>query len=350
MANLKLLPQIKAPAGYESWSKSRQRQFEYAKHRELNRIIGSIKSDEQYRKEITDLYRKLERDTRKEINAWLGKYALQEQITIAEARRRISTHDVKEFSERVAEYVKERELSERAQRELALYNVTMRMNREEFLAANIRLETISTADKEERMLRERLINIGLAETTRQAGILAMTVRKNKSLRAGVESAVEWSTNGATFSDRIWTNQRDMQDAIERGLRRSILRGQHPRTWSRDLTKYVNRELLTKGESAEYVSYRLAITEASRVQAQIQRRQYLDGGFAKYFYIAELDGRTCERCAALDGTIHNTKDMASGVNAEPMHPSCRCSTAAYYEDPAEWERIFGEMLDNMEAEW
>lgn len=39
---------------------------------------------------------------------------------------------------------------------------------------------------------------------------------------------------------------------------------------------------------------------------------------------------CEVCRDLDGKHFKVKDMMPGENAPPMHPNCRCSTAAYME--------------------
>ena len=52
---------------------------------------------------------------------------------------------------------------------------------------------------------------------------------------------------------------------------------------------------------------------------------------KYQFLATLSERTCDVCGNLDLKIFNVKDMISGKNCSPMHPSCRCTSLLYYED-------------------
>lgn len=318
------------PKDYDSWSEARQKAYDYAKEREMQHIKASMRSDEEVKKEIQKLYENLSKDIETDINNWIMKYANTEGITIAKAKRRISTHDVKEHKEKVARYIDEKSLSEEARRLLHLQNVTSNVNRLEYLLLQIQLETIATADSEWRIIREYVITQAMEEAKRQAGIHDISLRSQKALRTSVEAVAGQSFKGAPFSERIWANQEQLRAALEQAVRRSVLLGKHPKTFATELMQYVKDESYKKKGSARFRAESILITETARTQTEIQKRLFEDGGFEQYIYIAEHDHRTCSVCASLDGEIFPVKDMLSGVNAAPMHTRCRCSTAAYFE--------------------
>ena len=52
------------------------------------------------------------------------------------------------------------------------------------------------------------------------------------------------------------------------------------------------------------------------------------GYDEYVYISEPTA--CDICKPLDGQHFKIKDREVGVNYYPMHPFCKCSSAAYYD--------------------
>ena len=48
------------------------------------------------------------------------------------------------------------------------------------------------------------------------------------------------------------------------------------------------------------------------------------------YIFLALGTACDVCKRLNEQHFKVKDMMPGENAPPMHPNCRCSTAAYMD--------------------
>jgi SPP1 gp7 family putative phage head morphogenesis protein len=138
--------------------------------------------------------------------------------------------------------------------------------------------------------------------------------------------------GATFSDRIWANQAELRDGINRTLERTIIRGENPRKAARELRGLVSENFKGKHGTggAKYAADRIAITESSRVQSAVQEQAFKDAGIEQYMFIAEVDERVCEECGSLDGKIFKVSEMEPGVNASPIHPSCRCSVSSYVE--------------------
>jgi SPP1 gp7 family putative phage head morphogenesis protein len=77
--------------------------------------------------------------------------------------------------------------------------------------------------------------------------------------------------------------------------------------------------------------RLARTESNYVANQAEMDSYAECGVEKYEFVATLDARTSDVCAALDGKVFPVKEQQPGVNAPPMHPYCRSGTIAYFDD-------------------
>src|SRR5699024_9133781 len=88
----------------------------------------------------------------KEINAFYGRYASKEGITPEEARKRVAQIDIDKYKRKAKRYVKEKNFTPRANEEMRLYNVTMRINRLEMLKRNIELELYGLFSDEERFL------------------------------------------------------------------------------------------------------------------------------------------------------------------------------------------------------
>ena len=82
------------------------------------------------------------------------------------------------------------------------------------------------------------------------------------------------------------------------------------------------------------------TELARVQTEAQKQSFVRNGFDQYTFI--VNGGCCDICEGLKGKHFPVAKMMPGENAPPMHPHCRCSTAAH-SDRKEYE----EWLDFLE---
>ena len=292
-----------------------------------------LKADDAYKKRIARLYRTAQEEIIRDIEADIGRFADSQGLSMSEAKLLIKKHDVETFASKAERYVKEKNFSDEANRGLKLYNVTMRTNRLELLESRIHLELTAMADEENGMLQEWLAKQALEEFERQAGILGQALPDRKQLLRKVRSLVSAEYKGATFSDRIWQNQRELQHELERTLRRTIIRGENPRVAGRELRKIVREEFTGKDGKggAKYLADRIAITESGRVQTIVQEETYKEYDIEQYIFISEIDA--CSDCLALDGEVFNVKDMRPGENANPIHSFCRCSTSGYVDRQA-----------------
>lgn len=248
-----------------------------------------------------------------------------------EAMMRISKFDADAFSKKAAELVKNTDFTPEASDLLRQYNLKMRVSRLELMKREVLLETATLADKEVKMLHSKLIEEVEKEAERQASILKLSKETRKSIIKSAERIVRTNMYSATFSQRIWANQAQLINRLAEGLERSILQGEHPSVWGRNLRDLLTKEMADTGkENALYAANRIAVTETARVQSETALESFRKGGFAKMIWITEMDERTCDVCGPLDGEIFDVDGAQIGGELPPMHPFCRCSVAAYYE--------------------
>ena len=315
---------------------------EYWSKREAEALKHRITDEKEYDKELKKIYANMLDACQSEINAFYGKYAAGEGISIAEAKKRVSELDIKAYERRAARYVKDKDFSKRANEEMRLYNATMKINRLEMLKANIGLETIAGHDELEKFMSGILKERTEDELKRQAGILGKTIKDNaKTADAIVNGSFKNPKvgNQSTFSDRIWMYQDQMRNDLGKLLQSGLIQGKNPRALTKDLKKYWYGSDPKTGGGALYCMERLMRTELARVQTEAQKQSFERNGFEQYEFIA--NSSCCEHCRALHGKHFKVDKMMPGENAPPLHPHCRCSTAAY-SDRKEYE----EWLDNL----
>ena len=318
---------------------------EYWAKREEEALKHYITDEKEYEKEINRIYSDMLDSCNEQINAFYGKYADKEGITLAEAKKRVSQLDIAAYERKAKRYVKDKDFSAQANEEMRLYNATMKINRFEMLKANIGLELIKGHDELEKFMSGILKGRTEEELKRQAGILGKTITNNGKAAHAIVSA---SYKNATFSDRVWMYHDEMKADLSKLLKTGLIQGKNPKALARELEKYVMGD--AKG-GAKFNAERLMRTELARVQTEAQKQSFERNGFTEYTFLA--NSGCCGDCQALNGKHFKVANMMPGENAAPLHPFCRCSVAAYsdrkeYDEwlnylenggtTAEWEKI------------
>lgn len=303
---------------------------DYWAQREAEALKHYITDEAEYDKQIKQIYAEMLDNCQKEINSFYAKYADKEGITLAEAKKRVSQLDIAAYERKAKRYVKDRDFSDQANEEMRLYNATMKINRLEMLKANIGLELISGHTELEKFMGAILKGRTEEELKRQAGILGKTIKNNS---AKAHAIVNASFKNATFSDRIWQYQDLMRHDLGKTLQSALIQGKNPRAVAKELQKYWYGNDPRTGGGAVYCMERLMRTELARVQTEAQKQSFIRNGFKEYEFI--VNGDCCDICAGLSGKHFKVDKMMPGENAPPIHPHCRCSTAAY-EDSKDYE--------------
>ena len=289
----------------------------YWKRREEIAKQNYITEEEEYNRNLAQLYNSMLVNIETQINSFYQKYATAEKITMAEAMQKVAQMDVQTFQAKAKQYVQMRDFSKRANQELRLYNATMKINRLELLKANIGLEMIDTFNQMQGQFDTNLLKRAADEFERQAGILGMGVDDAPRLARTIVNA---SFHNADFSTRIWLYQGQLKNELSSLLSNGIVQGIH----SRELAKQLEK----KFGASKYNAERLMRTEMARVQIAAQEESYKANGYEQYVFLAI--GTACPDCLALNEQHFNVSDMQAGKNAPPIHPNCRCSTAAWMD--------------------
>lgn len=131
----------------------------------------------------------------------------------------------------------------------------------------------------------------------------------------------WS--GEHYSSRIWGHVSEMGDQLKEEMLISFMTGR-----SGQKTAMAVSERFGVGASD---ARRLVRTESCYIANQAEMDSYRECDVDKYEFVAALDARTSEMCRNLDGKVFQLEKQRPGVNAPPMHPYCRSTTIAVFDD-------------------
>lgn len=293
---------------------------DYWRKREEEWLAQIRKSEKAQAEEVQAIYDYMLDQIEKEINSFFEKYAAKEGISMAEAKKRASTIDIEAYMRKAAKYVKEKDFSDLANKEMLLYNMTMKVNRLELLKSSIGLDLVAGHDELNTYMGEKLTDHTVETLRHNAAILGPTVMNDADRKA--KTIVNSSFHNATFSDRIWQHQDKLRNEMTNILTSALIGGRNPREFIPDLRKRFD----VSARDAE----RLLRTELARVQTEAQKESYKDENIEEYEYIACGLADCCDICRALDGKHFKLSKMVVGENAPPMHPNCHCSTGPYLD--------------------
>lgn len=279
--------------------------------------------------EIGRLYDYHFKELEKEIRAFEQRYADKNGLSLSEVKARVDEMDVRAFEEKAKKYVAEKDFSAKANSELELYNLKMKINRLELLQYQLDLEMVALGDAEHKLTERFLSGEYVKEIENQSGLLGLSVLSAKQVTQTVQTVLNTSFKGATWSNRIWQRQDALREIVARMAEDYLLKGKNPTT----MIAKIRKEFGVSASEAK----RLAVTEGARVATEASKQSYKSNGYDEYEFIAEPTA--CDICKALNGKIFKVKDMEPGENAAPMHPHCHCSTAAHFSmSDDEYEKL------------
>lgn len=269
--------------------------------------------------EIGRLYDYHFKELEKEIRAFEQRYADKNGLSLSEVKARVDEMDVRAFEEKAKKYVAEKDFSAKANSELELYNLKMKINRLELLQYQLDLEMVALGDAEHKLTERFLNDEYVKEIENQSGLLGQSVLSTEQVMQTAQTVLNTSFKGATWSNRIWQRQDALREIVARMAEDYLLKGKNPTT----MIAKIRKEFGVSASEAR----RLAVTEGARVATEAQRQSYKSNGYDEYEFIAEPTA--CDICKALNGKVFKVKDMEPGENAAPMHPHCHCSTAVHF---------------------
>ena len=295
--------------------------------RENQKLNKGIKDCNNLAKELEHHYKLANKEIEKEINNLFEKYAKDNQLTYAEATKYLTGEEFKEWRTDIKGYLKMIEDNPELLLELNTLAMKSRITRLEALQYEVdkQLNQLTTeTEKKTKKLLTQTIKDNYYENI-------YNIRKEKGFLANfsgidnktIERVLSYEWSGNNYSGRIWNNKQQLSKTIKEEITQMLIRGES--------SKKVSQRVATRMNASYKNAVRLVQTEHSYVMEQANKITYEDLKIEKYQFLATPSERTCDVCGNLDLKIFNVKDMISGKNCSPMHPSCRCTSLLYYED-------------------
>nr|DAS06601.1 MAG TPA: minor capsid protein [Caudoviricetes sp.] len=290
---------------------------------------------EAYR-DVEEIYQKAQIELEDKINNWYQRFATNNQISMAEARKLLTTGEMKELKWSVEEYIKhgkENSISGQWAKELENASARFHVSRLEALKLQTQqsiealygnqLDIVDSAMRKaysQRYYRtafefQKGFGVGFAVDRLDENTLSNIINK------------PWAVDGYNFSKRIWTNKEKLIGELHSSLTRNIITGADP-------AKAI-KEIKSKMGVSSNAAGRLIMTESAYFGSVAQKDMLNNLDVEKYEIVATLDSKTSEICRSLDGKVFDMKDYQAGVTAPPFHPYCRTTTAPYFDD---WEEL------------
>ena len=313
------------------------RNAEYWAERALNEALMGERSVLEYENALLDAYRVALREIKKDLESFFSKYARENKVTYAEARRRLVSAEMKEFQATVKmwlDYARQngwnRVYIQYLEKLLNMKYIT----RLEMLEADIRYQIELIENTKEKNIKDLMeINYLAAYYVRYHDFATgaeMSVRFDTIDAHTLAQAVAKKWDEGNYSTRVWNDRNRLVKAMATILPQSFSRGLNVNKLGDMLAKELNVSQ-NRGRT-------LARTEINNICNQADLAVYRAAGIEKYQFVATLDLRTSEICRSMDNTVHEVSQARTGINFPPMHPNCRSTTVAYHEDLQGLERI------------
>ena len=290
--------------------------------------------------QIEPAFDKAERQIQAQIEAWYARYASNNGITLAEARKQLSAAELKELQWDVREYIKygqENAMNQQWMKELENASARFHISRLEALKLRTQ-QSLEVAfgnelDSLDNMVK-RLYQSGYYHTcfeVQKAFNIGWKIGQIDERKLQKVISKPWAADGKTFSDRVWQSKTTMVNELHQQMTRTIIQGKAPDEAIKSMTKY----LQNKTKNAKYNAGRLVMTEQAFISSAAQKDAFNDLDVEEFEIVATLDSHTSDICREMDGKHFPMKDFQPGVTAPPFHVWCRSTTVPYFDD--EWGR-------------
>lgn len=280
-------------------------------NKRINGIFEALdKKDKAFYKKLVSVLEESSLEIEERILLFYQKYAQDNNISYADAQKRVCKQDLTDYVKRAKKYRTGEDISQEALNRLNAQYLTSKVSALELLKAEIDFLLIQLANSQNLNFDAYLKTVAkdtYAKITK--GIIQSTFDE-RELSAIL--SYEWS--GASFSSRIWMNRDKLVQVLKQELTRGIIRGDNPRILANIMRKRI--------KSTKANIERLVRTETTFIANATIKQGYSDEGITKYEFSAHLDDRTSKICKDMNKEEFNLKDFQPGVNAPPMHPNCR----------------------------
>lgn len=306
----------------------------YWKDRTEKAVELTEKTTDEMLRDMKEVYQKSIKELNREIEAFYGRYAIENGLTLEEVHKRLDPKQLKSAKEEIKRYYDfakpekiGRNMSREYRDELRRLSARAYMSRLEEIKMKLKQIVVKLAAEEEKRL-EKSMKKTYSETHART---AYAFDKTRGFSGGytapsedaLTKAVKEKWLESNYSERVWKDKGLLLTAIDSELLSGIAQGHNPRKIA---------EAMTDRFGLDYKNCeRLARTEMLHTMNSATYNSYKEQGVEKYQFVCGFDESTCPECGALDGQTFEMKYAVEGVNYPVIHPNCRCSVTPVFED-------------------
>lgn len=292
---------------------------------------------DQYIQSLEEMFMDAQRTVRSDIERWYGRFASNNGISLTEARKMLTTGQLEEFRWTVDQYIKigqQANLSAEWLKKLENASAKFHVSRLEAIQTQIQQQIELLYGNQLDGLDSLLKKIAGDGYTQSAFAIQKGIGLGWDITALNQKKLEtllskpWTTDGRTFSDRIWSKKKELVGSVQKELTQGLLRGDSPQK--------ITDAIKNRFNVSRYQAGRLVNTETTYFNAVAAKETYKELGVKNVEILETLDSITCAFCASMDRKVVPMSEFQPGVTVPPFHPHCRGTTV-----PAIDEKYMGE---------
>ena len=282
--------------------------------------------------DIEKQYRQAQKQIEGQIAAWYQRFAKNNGITLADARKMLTSKELEELKWDINQYIQygeENAINGTWVKQLENASARYHISRLEALK-------LQTQQSIEAMFGNQLDSIDSAmRNIYTSGYYRTAFEIQKGVGVGWDFATldekqiskiinkPWAVDGKNFSERVWGNRQKLVNELNTELTRNIILGQDPQKAIDAIARKMNTSKTAAG--------RLVMTEEAFFSSAAQKDCFAELDVEQFEIVATLDSHTSDICREMDGKHFPMSQWEVGVTAPPFHVWCRSTTVPFFDD-------------------
>lgn len=282
--------------------------------------------------DIEKQYRQAQKTLEGQIAAWYQRFADNNGVTLADAKRMLTAKELDELKWDIQDYIRygeENAINGTWVKQLENASARFHISRLEALK-------LQTQQSIEVMFGNQLDSIdSTMRDVYKSGYYHTAYEIQKGVGVGWDFSTlddkqiskvinkPWAVDGKNFSERIWGNHQKLVNELNNTLTQNIILGKDPQKAIDEIARKMNTSKVNAG--------RLVMTEEAFFSSAAQKDCFTELDVEMYEIVATLDSHTSDICRGMDGKHFKMSEWKVGETAPPFHVHCRSTTVPYFDD-------------------
>lgn len=282
--------------------------------------------------DIEKQYRQAQKTMEGQIAAWYQRFADNNGVTLADAKRMLNAKELAELKWDIQDYIRYGKENARNQQWVKqLENASAR-----FHVSRLEALKLQTQQSVEVLFGNQLDSIdSTMRNVYKSGYYHTAYEIQKGVGVGrdfftlddkqISKVINkpWAADGKNFSERIWGNRQKLVNELNQTLTQNIILGKDPQKAIDEIARKMNTSKVNAG--------RLVMTEEAFFNSAAQKDCFAELDVEMYEIVATLDSHTSDICRGMDGKHFKMSEWQIGTTAPPFHVNCRTTTVPYFDD-------------------